>query len=191
MTALCHHGTTIRFICDHLAKAVDNYVALDGGKDRAERIRNAVMPIIPGTSIIMACSYAERIAIEACGPGTALNLSAEDCAPKVNNIKSFATKLGLDQAWQGWGEFENFLRLRHCFAHECGMATKRQKKGIEDFLELLLNGNVLWDKDAVAPYYEVDKGRLVMRNGWNHRLRLVLVHYARLFEDNHRFSLAQ
>jgi hypothetical protein len=156
---------------------------LEKGSPRVERLEKAVVPLVPGTSIIMACSYAERVILELKLQVQDSNLSPNNSIPAVGNLRETQRYFDLDVNWQGWEEFGNFFRLRHCFAHELGRVTDKQRTDVTAFLQKLQSGSVVWNGQRVQPYYEITNDEIVMKEGWNDRLRRVLHDFLKLFEQ--------
>jgi len=141
MATLVHHGTAIRFVCDQLWNSIHDEIGAVND-DRAERLRVSVLPVVPGSSIILACSYVERVVFELKRTVLDSGLQADEQIPHVAELREWQRYFALPVSWDGWSEFSNLFRIRHCFAHEFGRATDRQKKHIESFLLELQAGNV-------------------------------------------------
>lgn len=187
MVTVAHHGTTIRFICDHLWQSVFREIG-DVEDERSDRLRKAVVPVVPGASIVLACSYVERIAYELRKTVPCSGQPVSPMIPMVAELPTIQSHFNLDPSWYGWPELGNFYRLRHCFAHEFGRLTDRQRPHVLAFLKSLQNGEVIEETTVVAPYFMVEHDELVMLPGWNDRLRRTLVFFLRLFES-HGLSL--
>lgn len=73
-------------------------------------------------------------------------------------------------------ELENFIRLRHCFAHEYGRATQRNIQSLKDYRKQLEAGNVLDERGkAIAPYFDIGTNdEISLTNEAPNRLRLTL-----------------
>ena len=164
-------------------------MVLEKGTPRFERLEKAVVPLLPGTSIIMACSYAERVVLELKLQVQGSSLCPDNSIPASGNLRGTQRYCALDVKWQGWEELGNFFRLRHCFAHELGRVTDRQRVGVTAFLKKLQSGNVIWNarwqgQEVVQPYYEITNDEIIMKEGWNNRLRVVLWDFLMLFEQH-------
>lgn len=170
MAQLTNHGTAIRFICDHLWRRLDFEIGVIQDA-RAERLQRSVAPIVPGASIVLACSYVERVLLDLGMPPPKRGISVLGAAREHFSLSS---------EWELWGEFENFFRLRHCFAHELGRVTISQRKGLQEFLQKLKNSEVLYKGMPVLPYFDLANGSIAMGIGWNDRLRITLVEFLRL-----------
>jgi len=190
MVEVTHHGTVIRFICDHIYKEVYRQIELEGSTGRTERLKEAVVPLVPGTSIILACSYVERIVYEQKEKVPDSGSSENPAIPKVSNLHKIQRYFDLDSKWDGWGELGNFFRLRHCFAHELGRVTDKQRVEITSFLDKLNREEVLYDGKIVEPYFNIDNDEIIMLDGWNDRLRIILFHFLKLF-DKHGLQLVK
>ena len=190
MVELAHHGTVIRFICDYLYREVYRQIELEGNTERTERLKKAVVPLVPGTSIILACSYVERIDYEQKKRVTDSGAPPNPSIPKVGGLREIQRYYDLDSKWDGWEELGNFFRLRHCFAHEIGRVTNKQRKDIISFLNKLNGQKVLYDGKIVEPYFDIDNDEIIMLDGWNDRLRIILFHFLQLF-DKHGLQLVK
>lgn len=183
MAAITHHGTTIRFICDQLWQSVFHEIG-DVADDRSDRLIKAVVPIVPGASIVLACSYVERIAYEL---KKTIPHSGQPPSPSIPNVAELPviqSHFDLSSSWYGWAELGNFYRLRHCFAHEFGRLTDRQRPNVLAFLNSLESGRIKEDGTTIAPYFRIENDEVVMLSGWNDRLRKTLVHFLRLLEPH-------
>jgi|LGVF01.1.fsa_nt_gb hypothetical protein len=188
MVKVMHHGTVIRFICDHLDKEVYRQIEIEGNTERTERLKKSVVPLVPGTSIVLACSYIERIVYEIKKTVRDSGISQNQSIPKVSNLREIQRYFDLDVTWQGWEELGNFFRLRHCFAHEIGRVTDKQRYDITSFLNKLNKKEVLYDIEIVEPYFKIDNDEIIMFDRWNNRLRIILVDFLKLF-DKHGLQL--
>ena len=189
MTPLVHHGTAIRFVCDQLWNSIHDEIGTVED-DRAERLRVSVLPVVPGASIILACSYLERCVFELKQTVPDSRLQANEQIPNVAELREWQRYFSLPVPWDGWYELSNFFRIRHCFAHEFGRATVRQKRHIESFLLELQNGSVREEGTVIDPYFILVNDEISMLEGWNNRLRRRTVGFLRLF-DAHGFRLTQ
>jgi hypothetical protein len=76
--------------------------------------------------------------------------------------------------WYGKKEFNNFRIIRHCFAHAAGRILPNRKNEIEEFLQDLVDGNVLNREDQVIqPYYALEGDFVVPYPESLNRLRLL------------------
>ena len=183
MANIDHHGTTIRFICDQLWQTVFDEIG-DVEDDRAARLRKAVVPIVPGASIVLAVSYVERIFYELKKSVPPSGQPKSPLIPGVGELRNIQSHFGLDPAWCGWQELGNFYRLRHCFAHEFGRLTDKQRPHVLKFLHALESGEVKDGKGVIEPYFKVENDEIIMLLGWNGRLRRTLVSFPRLLEPH-------
>lgn len=185
MAKVLHHGTVIRFICDHLWKEVYRQIEIEGDSPRIERLKKAVVPLVPGTSIILACSYVERIVYDLRSKVSDSGISTfNKVIPSVSKLNEIQRYFDLDASWDGWEELGNFFRLRHCFAHELGKVTDRQRPHVTSFLKKLEDGRVVYEGNTVQPYFEIVSDEIIMKDGWNGRLRIILYNFLKLFEKH-------
>lgn len=184
MAKLAHHGTTIRFLCDHLWQEVHRQIDFESGSARSRRLERAVLPIVPGASIVLCCSYVERVAFDL--RNTVADSGNQVCPAiaMVGNLQETQRYFDLDLAWEGWNELANFFRLRHCFAHEFGRLLDKQRPEVLAFLRNLRSGQVSYGGTVVQPYFDVVNDEVVMQRGWNNRLRIILVDFLRLFQKH-------
>jgi hypothetical protein len=174
-----HHGTTIRFICDQLWQTVFDEIG-EVEDDRAARLRKAVVPIVPGASIVLAVSYVDRIFYDRKKTVPPSGQPKSPLIPEVGELRNIQSHFGLDPCWYGWPELGNFYRLRNCFAHEFGRLTDKQRPHILEFLRALENGEVMEEKTVINPYFKIEYDEIIMLPGWNDRLRRTLVFFLRL-----------
>lgn len=189
MGTITHHGTTIRFLCDHLWRSVYHEIG-DIQDTRANRLRKAVVPIVPGASIVLVCSYVERIVFDLKKTVPHSGKGVNPAIPTVAELNKIQSHFDLDSSWYGWSELENFFRLRHCFAHEFGRLTDRQRPEVMSFLASMQGGQVHDGNCVIAPYFTVEDDEVVMLSGWNDRLRKTLVSFLHLF-DKHGLVLVK
>ncbi len=114
MAKVINHSTTIRFICDHLWNEVYRQIDLEKKSDRAERLKKSIVPVVPSVSIILACSFTERIVFELKKNIPDSLKPTNSNIPEVGGLREWQRYFNLDCTWQGWNEFANFFRLRHC-----------------------------------------------------------------------------
>lgn len=83
--------------------------------------------------------------------------------PEIGNIKSWITKLELKNDWYGWNILKNFIRIRHCFAHEYDHVTKKQEDELSSFLFSLSS---LRDENGelIPKYYNVKSDKTIELN---------------------------
>ena len=126
-------GTVLRFWADGLPSAFRNY-SNGEAPDRQERLLKAVAPTLPGAGIVMLISLLERIV---------LDLLQEVRDESVDQVKlteaGWRHELGVN-SWDGWDALAGLVALRHCFAHEYGRVTSRQRPHIAAFLAQLEAG---------------------------------------------------
>ena len=111
MANIDHHGTTIRFICDQLWQTVFDEIG-DVEDDRAARLRKAVVPIVPGASIVLAVSYVERIFYELKKSVPPSGQPKSPLIPGVGELRNIQSHFGLDPAWCGWQELPLLMDIR-------------------------------------------------------------------------------
>jgi hypothetical protein len=183
LVTIAHHNTTIRFLCDKLWQSVFDEIG-EIEDDRSERLRKAVVPIVPGASIVLAVSYVERIFYELKKTVPSSGQPLSPLIPRVGELQKIQSYFGLDPSWYGWPELGNFYRLRHCFAHEFGRLTDHQRPHILAFLRALETGRVREGTTVIAPYFKLEDDEIIMLPGWNDRLRRTLVYFLRLLEPH-------
>ena len=150
--------TALRFWCDNLKHAIDNYLALEVKSERTTRLQSAVTPMVPGASVVVGISLSERLVMdlvyqEKGGMGIAPRIS-------FGELTTWRSVLGLDPKWYGWHLLVNFIRLRHCFAHEYGRLTEKQDKHIREFLACLKSQAIKDENgEPVQPYYSIGANR--------------------------------
>jgi hypothetical protein len=155
--------TVLRFIIDHLQTAVDNFIPLLG-EEHQKRLRESVMPVMPGSSVILGISLLERLVTDLISQTPHSGAAEDPTIPTVGNLRRWQSHLNLDPKWYGWSELGNFIRLRHCFAHEFGRLTGKQKAEVENFLTKLQNGSILDKKGEKVPaYYEIVGREIVLK----------------------------
>ena len=124
------------------------------GSPRGDALLEAVGPVIPGTGIIMSVSFLERVILD--------KLIANESGIKIVKLTNddWVKELELDKDWSGWPLVEILTRLRHCFAHEYGRATKYQIKKLKDLLNLITNNpiKVHWSgkEYLIGPFYKIN-----------------------------------
>lgn len=155
--------TILRFIIDHLQTTVDNFISLLGKKQQS-RLRESVIPLMPGFSIILGISLLERLVIDLISRTPHSGVAEDPTVPAVGNLRGWQSHLDLDPKWYGWSELGNFIRLRHCFAHEFGHLTNRQEAEVRNFLAKLQRGAILDKKrEKVPAYYEIVGREIVLK----------------------------
>lgn len=183
MVTIAHHNTTIRFLCDQLWQTVFDEIG-EVEDDRAARLRKAVVPIVPGASIVLAVSYVDRIFYDLKKTVPSAGQPRSPLIPGVGQLRNIQSHFGLDPYWYGWPELGNFYRLRNCFAHEFGRITDQQHADVLKFLHALENGEVMEEKTIIAPYFKIQDDEIIMLPGWNDRLRRTLVSFLHLLEPH-------
>jgi len=86
--------------------------------------------------------------------------SEDQTSPKVGRLREWQKELNLEPNWYGWSALGNFIRLRHCFAHEFGNLLARQQIEVENFLRQLRKGSIL-DKNGrpISEIFNSGKGK--------------------------------
>jgi hypothetical protein len=136
----------------------------DGTDPYCRRLQNSVLPVVLGTKIVMSLSLLERLVIN-------VENMPDNTAHKSHILKDKLINLGYNKNWYGWCELDGFLALRHCFAHEFGQVTDRQKKPVEEFYRKLNNGEVLDDKGkSIEPYFELNANEILLNKHASMRL---------------------
>jgi len=155
--------TAFRYMLYQLEQGIEGEIG-DGTDPYCQRLKNSVLPVVLGTKIVMASSLLERLVIN-------VENMPDNTAHKGHPLKDKLINLGFNEDWYGWRELEGFLALRHCFAHEFGQVTDRQKKPVEEFYEKLNNGEVLDDEGKpIEPYFELNNNEIQLNNHASVRL---------------------
>jgi len=180
-----HLGTALRFITDNLQTSVNNYIENESAQ-RQECLREAVVPVLPGATLMLGCSLLERLVLNLISKNLDSGGKVNPDIPSVGGLSEWQRYLALDANWYGWGELGNFFRLRHCLAHEFGRVTDRQRLYISQFLDDLGNNKVL-DRDGnrIRPYYEIVDSELVLIRGKAvDQFRVLLADFFKLLTDH-------
>jgi len=178
-----HIWTVLRFMIDNLQNAIDNFISLQG-RQRKQRIFESVKPAIPGISIILGISLLERLVEDLISQKPHSGISPNQNIPSVGQLRNWQSHLNLDPNWHGWSELGNFFRIRHCFAHEFGRLTTRQKKHIKRFLKELQKGSILDEGGGKVPgYYEITKGEIILKPESLHYFRKLCKSFVELLQQ--------
>lgn len=81
--------------------------------------------------------------------------------------------------WYGWGEFVNFYRIRHCFAHNNGVLLPGHSSHMIDFRNKQKNG-LIKDRNGkqVDPYYDISsQNEIILENYSLNRLRILCMEF--------------
>ncbi len=162
----------LRFWADTIHHGIEHALDPTDESPHARERRAAVQPTADGAGIVIAISLLERLAMD--------KLAKVRAAPpkRLQGITSlqWVTELGLSLVPGTRAELENFVRLRHCFAHEYGRATSSNIGALRQHLANLRAGSILDEKgNAVAPYFEIDEDdQLSLTNEARNRLRLTM-----------------
>ncbi len=147
----------LRFWTDNLGHAIETHLDIAQGPEAIHR-RSVVMRIVPGASVTVGISLLERLVTDLVhqkqsgGQGAAQPI-------QLGNIGSWQSTLELDPNWYGWKLLDNFIRLRHCFAHEYGRVTATQNNPLRSFLADLQTTPIVDDRNrTITPYYSIDAG---------------------------------
>ena len=161
----------IRYWADENKSAVNNFLSIAAESEHSIKRRDAVLPTALGAGIVMGVSLLERLANDKLS-----TIRGEATAIRSMTDLDWVRELGLTLRVGTLEELRNFVRLRHCFAHEYGRATARQLDPLNDYLERLKSGQILDEKDApIPPYYEItNQGTISLLEGASNRLRLTL-----------------
>lgn len=155
--------TAFRYMLNQLEQGIEGEIG-DGTEQYCQRLKDSVLPVVLGTKIVMVLSLIERLVIN-------VENMPDNTVHKSHLLKDKLIKLGFKKDWYGWYELEGFLALRHCFAHEFGQVTNRQKKPVEEFFEKLSNGEILDDKgQSIEPYFELNDNEILLNNHASVRL---------------------
>ena len=129
-----------------------------------QRLKKSVLPVVMGTKIVMVLSLIERLVID-------VEKMPDNVALKSHLLKNKLLNLGFKEDWYGWYELEGFLALRHCFAHEFGQVTDRQKIPIKEFFDKLNKGEVLdGEGKPIKPYFEQSSNEIILNEDSTVRL---------------------
>ena len=148
--------TALRYFLYKLEQGIEDEIG-DGTDPYCKRLEQSVLPVIHGTKIVMALSMIERLVIQV--EELPQNTSISD-----HQLKQKLINLGFDQNWNSWVEFEGFLSLRHCFAHEFGRLTNRQTQPLNGFLKKLKNSEIHDEKGAIVqPFFEIVNDQIELK----------------------------
>lgn len=153
----------IRFWADQFESAYANYIRNVDSAEFQDNYATNVRPTINGAKIVMLIALLDRIIVDSGNThGKKLTLS---------NIQGWKGSLGLTNSWtqDNWDILENFVKLRHCFAHEFGRLTPDQDESVKNFLNRLENkgikltrkkksndNNLESFKETLESYYSID-----------------------------------
>ena len=141
----------LRFWADTVHSGIKHALIPSDDSSHARERRDAVLPTANGAGMI-AISLLERLAMDKLAEVRGTSPTALSGMTGLQ----WVTDLGLSLSPGTLAERENFIRLRHCFAHEYGRATSRNVSELRRHLADLRAGMVL-DEDgkAVVPYYDI------------------------------------
>lgn len=184
-----HIWTIIRFIIDNLPTAVDHFIQGES-EERQERFREAVVPAMLGSSLVMTISLLERLVTDIMALEPDSGVAPDPRIPTVGNLREWARYLDLDPTWYGWNELGNFIRLRHCFAHKFGRLLERHRPHIEAFHRQLEEGLIVSrlrldagrEEEVVPVYYQIKDGEVILQHEARHYLRLLCVGFLELLQ---------
>ena len=158
------------------------------GEARQERLREAMVPVMLGSSLVLTISFLERLVEDIINRTPDSGAAQDPMIPNVRQLRKWQSHLDLDLNWYGWNELGNFIRLRHCYAHEFGRMLDRQRPHVEDFLTQLQNG-LIGDRlrlredeegEIVPDYYEIVDGEVILQRRALHYLRRLCVGFIEL-----------
>ena len=169
--------TAFRYMLYKLEQGIEEEID-DGSDPYCQRLKSSVLPVVLGTKIVMALSLMERLVIN-------VENMQGNTAHKGHLLKDKLINLGFKEDWYGWCELEGFLALRHCFAHEFGQVTDRQKKSVKEFFDKLHKGEVLdGEGKSIVPCFEL-KGNEILLN------KHASVRFAKLSNDILNFLVSK
>ena len=155
--------TAFRYILYQLEQGIEGEIG-DGADPYCQRLKTSALPVVLGTKIVMALSLMERLVIN-------VENMPDNTVHKSHLLKEKLINLGFNEDWYGWCELDGFLALRHCFAHEFGQVTDRQKKPVKEFFDKLNHGEVLDDEGKpIEPYFELNGNEIILNKHASVRL---------------------
>ena len=177
-----HLSTAVRFVTDNLQSIIRQFIETEGNERRV-RLEKTITPVIPGVTLVLGCSMLERNIMDMMRRVKDSGKPIDPSIPDSGKINEWQRYLDLDAKWYGWAELGNFFRLRHCFAHEFGRLTKRQEKGINDFIRSLQSCNVLdRDNQPVKGYIHINGDDILLTENWMNRFRIILADFFKLLD---------
>lgn len=179
----------LRFWTDNLDHAIETHLDIAQGQQAIYR-KSVVMRIVPGASLTVGISLLERIVTDLVHQKQSGRKRAAQPI-RLGNIGSWRKTLGLHPNWYGWQLLDNFIRLRHCFAHEYGRATKRQAKRLRRFLRNLEIRHITDDENrTIPPYYCIRADREIeLTADGLHCFRRLIASFLRLLQ-RHSYVIA-
>lgn len=143
----------LRFWSETLDLLVRKHATRDGTRS-AQLLPVVVGPVIAGTGIVMTVSFLERVILDS------LRRAKSDINWVKLNNNDWAKALGMNLGWPGWPLIDALTRLRHCFAHEYGRATKAQLPRLQALSNDLANQPVVitWlnREYSIGQFFSVD-----------------------------------
>ena len=149
--------------------------------EHAATRRKVVLPTALGAGVVIGVSLLERLAMDKLAE---IGKGAPEPIGSMTDLR-WVDKLNLALAPGTREELENFIRLRHCFAHEYGRATHRQDRPLRDYLNRLAAGEIEDEKgNAIALYYSISvRGEISLKVEERNRLRNTLWFVAKEIES--------
>jgi hypothetical protein len=158
--------TALRYMSDRLQEGVVNEMGIVDNP-YSQRLNDSVLPAIIGAKVVMVISLLERLVID-------VENMPNNNASQSHVLKDKLINLGFNANWYGWEELNGLMSLRHCFAHEFGQVTSRQKNNIQNFEDAFSKGLITDDKgNAVPIYFSVKNDIITLDNQISNRLRLL------------------
>ena len=91
--------------------------------------------------------------------------------PRVGLVEFLNEIVG---SWDGWGEFDGLMRIRHCFGHSAGRILDSHEPRLKDFEQWQKDGNILDPNGNVQPqYYALVDGRVRLESDVIYRARVL------------------
>lgn len=160
--------TALRYMSDQLENGIVNEINIFSGP-RSVRLSTSVLPVVIGAKVVMVMSLLERIVVE-------VENMPNNTPCHSNDLKEKLMNLGFDVNWYGWEELKGIVSLRHCFAHEFGKVTERQKSNLKSFLQAF-NKDLICDRDGkiIPAYFSVSQDVITLESKVSERLRSLSV----------------
>lgn len=171
--------TLIRFLNDNLRNAIKNEV--EGSSPERQARLSLISEITQGIGIVMGVSLLESLVKQLTNKYPHSGVSGDPSVPMVGKLRKWQAHLDLDPKWYGWQELANFVRIRHCFAHEFGNMHDIHlpvKTGLQNYLSDLKAGIKVDEKGiTIQPYYEIKNDRIFLLNESTDRFRIISYYF--------------
>ena len=171
----------IRFWADTVKSGIEHALIPSDQSEHAIERRDAVMPTALGAGIVIGVSLLERLAMDKIA-----ELRSEE-PRSIHSMTQLAwvDDLSLDLQPGTREELANFIRLRHCFAHEYGRATSQQIGHLTNYLGRLESGDIRDERgEKILPYFSIsDSNEIQLLPESRSRLRKTLWYVAKEIEN--------